>query len=293
MTSPVFEVNKEFSVTSIMQLVDLNGSMLNFQTEFTIATKDPSKTVLVAIVNQNQLDNGEINFEPTENGRYSRRITYRENTHLNHFIALKKQGGGGADDESTIDCNIIIRLKEMEPRDDLQDNKDNKDNKGNKDKEKKMVSFKTPIEEDDQSRKMVQPQQQLAPPPSSNTPFRDNNDLQPNVRNQLTSQLANLRQSPEYYNTSDDAANVNTRKRIGNNTEDNSISSNKDNKDSDNNNNNNNDKNNNNNNNDKNKKRHYPPLSFSEKLQADPYYLVGIVSLVIFMILVYMKFAKR
>jgi hypothetical protein len=97
----VFEVNKDMDLTSIMQLVDLNGTMVNFQSDFTITS--PGE-ISVAIVNQHQLDNGEIQFEKVS-GSYSRRITYQENVHQNHFLALKSN--------PPTTCHITIRLKEL------------------------------------------------------------------------------------------------------------------------------------------------------------------------------------
>jgi len=97
----VFEVNKDMDLTSIMQLVDLNGTMVNFQTDFTITS--PGE-ISVAIVNQHQLDNGEIHFEKVS-GSYSRRITYQENVHQNHFLGLKSN--------PPTTCHITIRLKEL------------------------------------------------------------------------------------------------------------------------------------------------------------------------------------
>ena len=97
----VFEVNKDMDLTSIMQLVDLNGTMVNFQSDFTITS--PGE-ISVAIVTQHQLDNGEIQFEKVS-GSYSRRITYQENVHQNHFLGLKSN--------PPTTCHITIRLKEL------------------------------------------------------------------------------------------------------------------------------------------------------------------------------------
>uniref|UniRef100_A0A6C0KF28 Uncharacterized protein n=1 Tax=viral metagenome TaxID=1070528 RepID=A0A6C0KF28_9ZZZZ len=102
----VFEVNKSMELSSMMQLVDLNGTMVNFQSDFTIASDDTN--ILVAIVNQNQLDSGDFQFEQV-NGSYSRRITYQENEHQNHYIALK------CGPTQTAKCQVTIRLRELQP----------------------------------------------------------------------------------------------------------------------------------------------------------------------------------
>jgi len=108
----IYEIKKEIDVSSLMQLVDLNGTRINFQSDFIVSTNDPSKKVLVCIVNQEQLDQGDLQFEPTEdNGKYSRRITYQENEHMNHFIGIKKLPSDKT--EENIPCTVIVRLTEL------------------------------------------------------------------------------------------------------------------------------------------------------------------------------------
>jgi hypothetical protein len=235
MSSPVYEVNKEIDVSSMMQLIDINGSMKNFQTEFTVKVNDPSKTVFVAIVNQEQLDNGEIHFDPTESGLYSKRVTY-QGEHLNHFIALKKQAGG---DEEDIKCSVMIRLKELEPP------------KEEIVKDEKHVNFKTPIED------VLNPRsREIKDDTSRLTPFQD--ELQPETRTILKNKLSNLRQSPEYYQASTQNEYKGKQGKDG-----------------------------------KEEKKEYPKLSFSERLQADPYYLVGMISMILFLCIIAVKFMKK
>jgi hypothetical protein len=107
--TPTYEMKKDIEVTNFMQLIDLNGSKVNFQSEFIISLKNPSEKILVAIVNQEQLDNGDINFEPSENGKYARRITFQENEHQNHFIALKTINNS----ETPVKCLVVVKLKEL------------------------------------------------------------------------------------------------------------------------------------------------------------------------------------
>jgi hypothetical protein len=107
----VYEVQKQIEVTPMMQLIDLNGTRVNFQSEFTVTVSDPSKAILVAVVNQNQLDNGELNFEETVSGKFARRVTYQNSEHLNYYIALKKMDR----DEVPIECLVVIQLKELPP----------------------------------------------------------------------------------------------------------------------------------------------------------------------------------
>ena len=108
-----YEVTKEVEAVDTMQLVDLNGSKINFQSDCLVATKDPSKNVMVAIVNQDELDNGEFKFEPTEEGKYARRVTFDENIKKNHFLCIKKHP---SDPDETTSCNVIVRMKEIPPK---------------------------------------------------------------------------------------------------------------------------------------------------------------------------------
>jgi len=245
MTEPVFEVNKEISVTGMMQLIDLNGTKVNFQSEFTISTKDPSKKILIAIVNQDQLDNGDIQFEPTEDGgKFSRRITYQQNRHLNHFIALKKIDK----EETPVDCTVTVRLR------DLGVIKEMKEMKEPEKREREIPIEKERERNERNERERNERNDKL------------NGGMDPNVRNQLSQQLSSLRNNPEYY-SKDSYPPQNTQ-----NTQ---------------------------NTQNQNKKKPNPnippnrPLTFQEKLKADPYYLVGIITLILFVILLSYKFMRK
>lgn len=110
----IYEVNKELSVSNIMQLIDINGTKKNFQSQFILETKDPSKKISVCVVNQDELDNGKINFEETERGKYSRRVTFQNDKHVNHYIAVKKHPEDK--DDANVDCLLVIHMKELPPR---------------------------------------------------------------------------------------------------------------------------------------------------------------------------------
>jgi len=107
----IYEVKKDISVDSVMQLIDLNGTSPNFQSDFVVSMKDPSQNILVCVVNQDELDNGEINFERSEGGKYARRVTFCENKHLNHFIACKKDPSDKS--ENNVECNVVVHLKKL------------------------------------------------------------------------------------------------------------------------------------------------------------------------------------
>jgi hypothetical protein len=109
----IYEVKKELSISKIMQLIDLNGSKKNFQSEFILEIVDPNKKVNICVLNQDELDNGKINFEETERGKYSRRVTYQNNKHINHYIAIKKHMDDN--DDKNVDCVLVIHMKELPP----------------------------------------------------------------------------------------------------------------------------------------------------------------------------------
>jgi hypothetical protein len=109
----VYEVKKRISATNLMQLIDINGTKKNFQSDFVITLEEPIKKISVCVINQNQLDNGDFDFEETENGRYNRRVIYKKNQQLNHYIAIKKHHSDKSPDN--INCDVIIHLQELEP----------------------------------------------------------------------------------------------------------------------------------------------------------------------------------
>lgn len=109
----VYEVKKRISATNLMQLVDINGTKKNFQSDFVVTIDEPIRKVSICVINQNQLDNGELNFEETENGKYSRRVIYKKNEQLNHYIAIKKHHSDKSSEN--ISCDLIIHLQELEP----------------------------------------------------------------------------------------------------------------------------------------------------------------------------------
>lgn len=106
-----YEVKKTIRAGRHMQLVDLNGTRKNFQSEFVVQSTAPGKSFKACVITQDQLDNGQMNFENSENGKYARRVKYQEDEHLNHFIAIRN-----ADNSDTeIECSVVVRLKELPP----------------------------------------------------------------------------------------------------------------------------------------------------------------------------------
>lgn len=115
------EVRKQVELTNTMTLLDLNGTVKSFKSEFVISSKDPARKYLIAIITQDQLDNGDIQYVASEqDGKFARKVSYHLPDHLNHFIAIKKD----VDDKSETPhvCDVYIRLTEEkieEPEEEL------------------------------------------------------------------------------------------------------------------------------------------------------------------------------
>ena len=111
-TLPVLELKTKVEVDKSMKLIDINGKKINFQSDC-IVHSSSQEPFHIAIVNQEELDNGQINFE-IFNKSFSRRVRYESenNEHVNHYIVFKKLKDG-KDNEKTIPCDIVIRLTEL------------------------------------------------------------------------------------------------------------------------------------------------------------------------------------
>jgi hypothetical protein len=227
--SDTFEVNKEIEITPMMQLVDLNGTKVNFQSEFTVSSD--SNKIGIAIVSQEQLDNGEIRFEPMEEGgTYSRRITYQKNAHQNHFIALKKLDK----DETPVPARVIVRLKEL------------------------------PLVKEEPERTV-----------QNNIPRDRAFDEQPAMRNDIQKKLSSLSKREDYAQSEDSQ---NGPLNINNENLSNNVSNNFSNRG-----------NVNNGNGNSNVNTRKPEMTFSDRIRYDPYYLVGVVSIILFVVILFYK----
>lgn len=106
----ILELKTIIEIENNMKLIDINGKKISFKSDCIVSQKD-NKKFKIAIVNQNDLDNGNINFE-IFNNEFKRRVIYEslDGQHLNHYIVLKK-----IDNDTTdiIKCDIIIRLSEL------------------------------------------------------------------------------------------------------------------------------------------------------------------------------------
>lgn len=108
----VLELKTTIEVEKSMKLVDINGKKINFRSEC-IVTPTSDEPFYIAIVNQNDLDNGNVNFEVCKGG-FSRRVTYEseDDEHINHYIAFKKMPS--TDEKKLIKPNVIVRLTELD-----------------------------------------------------------------------------------------------------------------------------------------------------------------------------------
>ena len=108
----VLELKTTVEVEKSMKLIDINGKKINFRSEC-IVTPTSDEPFYIAIVNQNELDNGDVNFEVC-NGVFSRRVTYEseDDEHINHYIAFKKLPS--TDEKKLIKPNVIVRLTELD-----------------------------------------------------------------------------------------------------------------------------------------------------------------------------------
>jgi hypothetical protein len=108
----VLELKTTIEVEKSMKLVDINGKKINFRSEC-IVTPTSDEPFYIAIVNQNDLDNGSVNFELCKGG-FSRRVTYEseDDEHINHYIAFKKLPS--TDEKKLVKPNVIVRLTELD-----------------------------------------------------------------------------------------------------------------------------------------------------------------------------------
>ena len=96
-----------------ISLLDLNGTKSNFETKFHI-TGQPGARYVVAIVSQDDLDNGNFNFEMSEpDGSFSRKIIRQDPEHQNYFIAIKRHPDADGGPEGVIKLHVIKQLREL------------------------------------------------------------------------------------------------------------------------------------------------------------------------------------
>ena len=112
--NPTLEVKTKVEVDKTMKLIDMNGKKISFRSDCFVKPNNPNDKFYIAIVNQNDLDSGNIKFEVLDK-EYKRRITYesQDGEHLNHYVAMKKMPNSTT--EAPILCDVVVRLTEIEP----------------------------------------------------------------------------------------------------------------------------------------------------------------------------------
>jgi hypothetical protein len=104
-------IKSTIEVESVKKLIDLNGSKVNFYSEFIIDSKNPKKNFLVAVLDQDDLDNGTLTFESSDNGQFARSIIYQNNVLKNHFIAVKRLPSDNS--KEALVCDVIRVLEKL------------------------------------------------------------------------------------------------------------------------------------------------------------------------------------
>ena len=83
------QFTKEYVIEDIRQLIDINGDLGIFETNFTIKTENPEDVVDVAIVNQQILDEGsEIDYKNIK-GEFSNVFKVEGGTAQGYYLVLK------------------------------------------------------------------------------------------------------------------------------------------------------------------------------------------------------------
>lgn len=110
MENKILELNTKVNVEKSMKLIDLNGKKISFKSDCSVKTTS-NEPFYIAIVNQNELDEGKIPFELFKNP-FERRVTYEseDGQHVNHYIAFKNQT------DKEIQCDVKIKLSDIEPK---------------------------------------------------------------------------------------------------------------------------------------------------------------------------------
>lgn len=110
MENKILELNTKVNVEKSMKLIDLNGKKISFKSDCSVKTTS-NEPFYIAIVNQNELDEGKIQFELFKNP-FERRVTYEseDGQHVNHYIAFKNQT------DKEIQCDVKIKLSDIEPK---------------------------------------------------------------------------------------------------------------------------------------------------------------------------------
>ena len=95
---------KEYNVTPIMQLIDLNSETVNFYVKF-IAQSKNNEPFKALVVTQKMLDSGEeIIYKDVDSGKISGSITSNNGEHEEYFLLLKSQEN----------CSVTVTVEKKE-----------------------------------------------------------------------------------------------------------------------------------------------------------------------------------
>lgn len=96
---------KTYTLSKVKQLVDLNGSSVNFDVNFTVVSKD-SKPFQVLVVDQTTLDNNPtLEYKMVTEGQISGNVRNDKNVYQNHFLVLKA--------DTPCECEVEIVKTEL------------------------------------------------------------------------------------------------------------------------------------------------------------------------------------
>lgn len=84
------KITKEYDISSINTLVDLNENLVNFKTDFKVFANSEDVEFNVAVADQTQVDNGDFSFREVR-GKIGGNISWDKNFYKNHFLALKSK----------------------------------------------------------------------------------------------------------------------------------------------------------------------------------------------------------
>jgi hypothetical protein len=89
----------------VKQLVDLNGSSVNFDVNFTVSSKD-KKPFQVLVVDQTTLDNNpSLEYKMVVEGQISGNVRNDKNVYQNHFLVLRS--------DTPCECDVEIIKMEL------------------------------------------------------------------------------------------------------------------------------------------------------------------------------------
>jgi hypothetical protein len=98
---------KNYSVSKVKQLIDLNGDSTNFDISFRVTSQNNAPFDIL-VVDQATLDgNPDLKYKSVTNGSISGRIKHDKNVYQNHFMILRA--------ENPCECNVEIRKTDLQP----------------------------------------------------------------------------------------------------------------------------------------------------------------------------------